>query len=397
MNKTWSIILIVIASIAILGGTFWFFEMRTPAVQESQTSAPVQKTPTDVPTTTPKTESVQKKAPEAVTSPVQSSEKVEAPKDALVTEPTSIEENPTPLLIAEEQSEENLMPPPISPILSNGSLRLPPLSAGVGALPVPSLQAESKPTLETTTEEPTSVTETPVSTQPLQKEEEAKPLLEKPSSMPTTSAVEVMEEAAPNGDIVKPDIQAQKEPVMETSEVVVEPEPELTSAEESFTPIPKMPTSVETKSEIETEVQKLEANLSISFLNFNYPGANKSFAASFDFLVHQDAFAYGGTLEVGKVTSLNELQVSLLGKLVWTLGKHSEVTFPLSISLGPTMFYDTDISWGLTAKLNAGVNYAVTDSIWFFYSVGVGYQLNVTDMVHRFVLEPMRIGVGIRF
>lgn len=386
MNRTWSIILIVVACIAILGGTYWFFEMRTPAVQESQTSDPVDTTPSEILTAAPKTEPAQTKPLVAPASPTPSSE-----QPIRTEEPVIEEEKPSEVSIAEVQREETQMPPPISPIISNGSLRLPPLSAGIGALPVSYMQKEEGPLPEKAVEE------------------EGLPV-EMPSTIATTSAVEVTQEGVPENEAVEQILGTQEavivpevavaeeipieEPVIET----VEPEIVAKEAEqESFIPIPKAPTITETKSEIDVETLNREGTLSVSFLNFNYPGANKVFSANFDFLIHQDSFAYGGTLEVGRITNLNELQVSLLGKVVWTLGGENEVTFPLSISLGPTMFYDTDVSWGLTARINAGINYEITDSLWFFYSVGAAYQLNITDMAHRFVLEPMRMGFGIRF
>jgi len=158
--------------------------------------------------------------------------------------------------------------------------------------------------------------------------------------------------------------------------------------------------------ETEEEKTALEASLSVSFLDYNFPtdfsSTQKGFNVSLDVMNQKDVFGWGGTLEVGKPSSLDVVQISLLGKATWRLGK-DVVTFPLSISLGPTLFIDSTAStttteFGMKAKLSAGVTYAISESFRMFYAVGVGVTYNFQDSTSfRFVLEPIRVGVGFSF
>ena len=148
--------------------------------------------------------------------------------------------------------------------------------------------------------------------------------------------------------------------------------------------------------ETKNDKTSIDASLSVSFLDYNFP--DKGFNVSLDVMSQKEVFGWGGTLEIGKVGT--DVQISLLAKAAWRLGKGA-VTYPLSISLGPTLFVDSatnDTGFGLKAKIGAGVTYAISESFRFFYAVGVGATYNFQDSSSlRFVLEPIRVGVGFSF
>ncbi|MFA6682066.1 MAG: hypothetical protein WCS35_08535 [Sphaerochaeta sp.] len=145
----------------------------------------------------------------------------------------------------------------------------------------------------------------------------------------------------------------------------------------------------------------LEASISVSFLDYYFSPVEKSFNINLDLMSQKEAFGWGGTFEVGKMPSTDILQVSLLAKATWKMGKGDVVTFPLSVSLGPTLLYDLtakSTEFGMKAKLNAGVTYAISESFRMFYAVGIGATYNFQESSSfRFVIEPIRIGVGFSF
>ncbi|MGB4407907.1 MAG: hypothetical protein WBI82_13675 [Sphaerochaeta sp.] len=395
MNKTWSIILIVVAIIVVLGGTYWYFGMQKPITQKETTpSTTVEAVMAQVPTT--KGIPVISADTKGDTPPVK--QNVETKEVAA--------ENPSTTKPAEEIQKETLpaelpkqlkqLPAPIAPTIS---MR--------GGFSLPTFEPRDKE----------AVAETGTRTSVLASEElYAKAEV---SDLPTEEVAE---------EVVVVVIAGEKEPkpIVEVSEVQTElpssaeqegekpdsiqekaPEEESVPPAVAVTPpVVKILRSKTTLAEEKPAEEKpaREASLSVSFLDYNFPNdfssPQKGFNVSLDVMSQKEVFGWGGTLEVGKTSSPDIVQISLLGKASWSLGK-DVVTFPLSISLGPTLFIDSTASttgFGMKAKLSAGVTYAISESFRMFYAVGVGATYNFQDSSSfRFVLEPIRVGVGFSF
>jgi hypothetical protein len=188
--------------------------------------------------------------------------------------------------------------------------------------------------------------------------------------------------------------------------VGIQPEAEQeTPATETPQPVAMLRSeTISTEEMATTDKPALEANLSVSFLDYNFPAdfssSEKGFKVSLDVLSQNEVFGWGGTLEAGKNTKTDVVQISLLGKAVWRLGR-GIVSYPLSVSLGPTIFIDSTANtteFGIQARFGAGATYAISESFRMFYAVGVGATYNFQDSSSfRFVLEPIRVGVGFSF
>ena len=161
-------------------------------------------------------------------------------------------------------------------------------------------------------------------------------------------------------------------------------------------PVPSAPTA--NIPEIEKE-NTPEMVLSISFFDKQLDPFANGIQANLDLTGSVDSFVWGGSLEFGMVyETTNRIYASLLGKAIWTLGKGT-VTFPLSIALGPTLFYDSNSSftWGVSAEAMAGIRYMLTDSFSLFASTGITYQMEIPSFAGHWIIQPLQLGVGFRF
>ncbi|MDY0287376.1 MAG: hypothetical protein RBR15_00965 [Sphaerochaeta sp.] len=385
MNKTWSIILIVVALLVILGGTYWYFGMQKPKTQE------VPKPTTVVEAAKPMVGEGKGKGGTAALA------KTEPPLPKLSespAEPKPVDSEPVPA---------KPMPAPIAPsIVKGGGFVLPTLGTkGDAKEPDSTTSVLAREALAPKAE---------VSTPPVAEEvvilPEPEPVVAGPAIEEETIPEPVEEVVVPESPVVA---KVEDEPIppvveQEIPEVVVdEPAAEVMEpAPVETIPIAESPIAEEPKPK--DEKATIKAGLSVSFLDYNFPkefsSSEKSFNVNMDLMSHKDTFGWGGALEVGKNTTTNIMQISLLAKAEWTLGK-GEVTFPLSISLGPTLFIDTTLdttAFGMKAKLGAGVTYTISESFRIFYAVGAGAIMNFKDSTSlRFVLEPIRVGIGFSF
>ncbi|HKM08081.1 MAG TPA: hypothetical protein VJ869_13965 [Sphaerochaeta sp.] len=393
MNKTWSIILIVVACIGVLGGTYWYFGMQEPKKVETPTPFAV-------------VEPAKEQSPAAKESPI---EGPRAKAEPLLPKATAaLEESPvTPASQAKpaavETVQESLpeetpnvkpIPSPIAPTISKG---------GLLGLPIFGSGLENE-TVEK--EKPTSVLAN-----------EALPVKEDAGTLPA------IEEKKPNL-VAKESVEQQELPLIaeNSSEtlpqdvqlsVVTEkptealPEVELKDPSSAVATPPALKIlrsgTALVGDETKSGKASIDASLSVSFLDYSFPqdftSPDKGFNISLDVMSQKEVFGWGGSLEFAKFGA-SDIQISLLAKAVWSLGK-GVVTYPLSISLGPTLFLDSatnDTGFGLKAKIGSGVTYAISESFRFFYAIGVGATYNFQDSSSlKFVLEPIRVGVGFSF
>lgn len=377
MNKTWSIILIVVACIVVLGGTYWYVGAQKPLTDETTIEQPIQ-------------QQVPEKAkpamqPSAAKETVQPEKQVPAVAENKASTPVS----PQPAVKAKATAPvvTTTLPPPVAPIVKKGVFALPTLGEN--------LQKEEAA--------PTPVLVEKVV--PLQAEatigQEVLPVLAEQTPAPSAEV-----EQAPL-EMAGPVQEAEAAPIREEIPVIepVQAEPIALAPVQMSTPLPPPPTAAKPLVyEEPTEKQaSLDASISVSFLDYSFPKEftplDRGFNVQVSLLHQNESLGYGGVLEVGKVGT-DQLQVSLLGKVSWSLGKGA-VTFPLSISLGPTFFHDTTTNangFGMKAKLTGGVTYAISDSFRIFYEVGVASTYNFKESTSfRLALEPIRVGVGFSF
>ncbi len=414
MNKTWSIILIVVAIIVVLGGTYWYFGMQKPITQKETTSSTT-------------VEAVMAQVPTAKGIPVISADtKGDTPpvkqnietKEASAAGPSTtkpaegIQKDP---LTAEIPKQLKQLPAPIAPTISmRGGFSLPTFDprdkdavAETGTR-TSVLASEELPAKAEVSDLPTEEVAEEVVV--IAGKKEPQPIVgvsEVQTELPGSAEQEgekpdSIQEKAPEEGKLPP--VAQEEPVVSQPEEVQSTPPAVAVTP----PVVKILRSKTTLAEEKPAEEKpaREASLSVSFLDYNFTNdfssTQKGFNVSLDVMSQKEVFGWGGTLEVGKPSSLDIVQISLLGKATWSLGK-GVVTFPLSISLGPTLFIDSTAStttaeFGMKAKLSAGVTYAISESFRMFYAVGVGATYNFQDSSSfRFVLEPIRVGVGFSF
>ncbi len=345
MNRTWSVVLIIVACLLVLSGTYWYVVVRDKPSQ----SAVVQ--PEE-----PKTQ-----VPEAVGStpiPEQSEPEVEETKPT--TPATSTEEVIEAVDISKalelvevviEQPTQKMLPlsPPVDPLIAQGILRLPKQDAVSVDIPFAPPATEKKDAIA-----------------------ESEPILQE---IPMVAA----EEPAPSGEAPLEE-QEEKQGAEEVKETI--------TLVPSSPVAPAIPTS-----RVEFDPQPLSWSIgtSVSFIDYQWPDAYKGFDVQLDVLKHTDSlFQFGGTMEYARVNS--QSQISVLAKAQWIFRSDKTISLPVSISLGPTFFLGTSSGLGLTAKVQGGFSYALTDFLRFFYQAGIQAQWAITDAKFTVALEPMRIG-----
>ncbi|MGH0052831.1 MAG: hypothetical protein ACQ5SW_05535 [Sphaerochaetaceae bacterium] len=342
MNKTWSVVLIVIAVLAVAAGTYWYVEFRPLAnqgqteqatgMEQIQHSNSIQ--PRILPDSSPSTETEERS--QSTESPIQN------PPSIPVMKATSQQ-------ITEAKHQEiKPMPLPVDPLIASGVFKLPkprgPVVTIPFALPETVDIAHAKGLLEEKPGIPLSIEEVPK-----KKEEQEELTL----------------------------------PEAETQTVVLIPRtPSMTSSEVAFDP----------------ESFAWSINSSVSFIDYQFPGTVKGFDIQVDLLKRgEGSFMFGGALEYGKVG--NDHELSVLGKVQWTFRGDSPLSFPLSISIGPTFLFTNSggNEFGLTGKIQGGISYALTEWVRVFYEAGVQAQWIITENDFSLQLEPMRIGFGFSF
>nr|WP_319472750.1 hypothetical protein [uncultured Sphaerochaeta sp.] len=347
MNKIWSVVLIVIAVLTVAAGTYWYMEFR-PLAGQSGTEQTTTSEQTD------KRETIQ--APQA--SPAQNIEPKQAteiPPELMQRTKEAVQETPIPSMpVMKEEAKQSViqitepMPLPVDPLIKNGILKLPRPRGPVVQVPFA----------------PPRVAGT---------DQDEKGLMEQ-----ATPVLELEEEPRKKEEQV-----ALPLPEEETQKVVLKPS------------IPSAATSAITFDE---EAFQWSINSSVSFLDYQFPGSDKGFDIQVDLLRHTEgAFKFGGTLEYAKVGGDHE--ISVLGKVQWNLRDDKPLSFPLSVSLGPTFIIPSSGSneFGVTGKIQGGISYALTEWMRVFYEAGVQAQWIITTNGFNIQLEPMRIGFGFSF
>ncbi len=356
MNKTWSITLIVVASLIVLGGTYWYFGMQKPQTQSLPAS-------------------------EASRAPLQ--QDTGSSSEDLAEQPRLQPAGEAKKGLSEpEQKKKESTKPTITP-----------KSASPSVLENPSVETEGPKAAEGETSTPKlsdAVLPAQSPTQPLVGDTQKERMKDDLSS----------QAEVPGARIPPPPVSnlTSKTTSQETATRTAPP-----PVTRSAPPPPGAHLTSKTTRLEEEEKRTREIQLSISSLDRNFSEKfkplEKSFSTSVGLISQREVFGWGAELEVGKYSNSNSVQLSVLAKAGWNLGQ-GEVTFPLFISLGPTLFFNGagGTGFGIKAKLSSSASYAIADSYRFFYTVGVGATYDFTDSTSfRFVLEPLRIGVGFSF
>lgn len=374
MNKTWSVILIVVASILVLGGSFWYLSTQRLSPDTLSTTPAVILDPLPL----------EKEVPVV--------QKVDPPQEVL---PPVNEEPP--------QVSLRPLPKPVAPLISQtGTFSLPtllfkgedsePIQVGRSSVLAP-IGKEVQPTLKQETLQPLT---------PLQEEIQISTYTEQPQPELVTPIEEEADEVVIQEVEIEESI---SEPVLSSIEQVprveelVLPQSEPLLQEPFFSEIPT-PFLEET----EQNEYPLELDLSVSFLDYTLArplsSTKKGFNVSISLMQTPKPLGLGVELELAKRDSGSEsLQFSLLGKATAQVGK-GVVTFPLSISLGPSLLYNPSQAkpeFALMGKLGFGVRYEISDTFRIFYAVGAGATYFFDSQSFKFTVEPMRIGIGFSF
>ncbi|WP_320123056.1 hypothetical protein [uncultured Sphaerochaeta sp.] len=347
MNKIWSVVLIVIAVLTVAAGTYWYVEFRPLAGQRG-----TEQTATSEQTGKSETIQVPEVSPAQYVEPKQATE---LPPELMQRPEEPVQEPPTPSMpVMREEAKQSViqvtepMPLPIDPLIKNGILKLPRPRGPVVQVPF------APPRVAGTDQEEKGLME------------KAAPVLgleEEPRKKEEQMVLPLPEE--------------------ETQKVILKPS------------TPSVATSAVTFDE---EAFQWSINSSVSFLDYQFPGSDKGFDIQVDLLRHTEgAFRFGGTLEYAKVGG--DQEISVLGKVQWNLRDDKPLSFPLSVSLGPTVIIPSSGSneFGVTGKIQGGVSYALTEWMRVFYEAGVQAQWVITANDFTIQLEPMRIGFGFSF
>jgi hypothetical protein len=192
-------------------------------------------------------------------------------------------------------------------------------------------------------------------------------------------------------------VATEEKPVTAAPQATATTEPLATETPKQEVKNPETPS--ETTSPIEKD-KNLEMTLAVSFFDRQLGDFSKGIQGSIDLMSTGTPLSLGGSLQAGLIQeSSDRFYASLLGKITWTLGKGT-VTFPLSISLGPTAFFDftNPITWGFSSEAMAGIKYMLTDTFGLFTSVGITYQAEFASTFEsHWIVQPLKLGVTIKF
>lgn len=364
MNKTWSVVLIILACLGVLSGSYWYFVLR-PATSTTEqieaASVPVQKQ-SAAPSGQPPASTVNNQ-------PVPQVPEVKPKQEA--TEPLEAGKQEPIVEVGIEQPVVGVsspLPPPIDPLLLSGLLKLPVPSAP--KVPVPF--AVREPLVQASTEVATKEETPSADVQPI----------------PVEPAV-IIEETP---EMVVPETKAPQE---EPSAIEVAPESEKVVLTPSVPQTPVIPT---TRVEIDPQPLTWTIGTAVSFANFGLPLplTHNGFSVQVDILKHTDTlFSFGGALEYGQIDG--DSYLSVLAKGQWTFREDRAFNIPVSVSLGPTFLMGTSNEFGLSAKVLGGFSYEIVRNLRFFYQAGIQAQWVITKPDFTLTLEPMRVGFSYSF
>ncbi len=109
---------------------------------------------------------------------------------------------------------------------------------------------------------------------------------------------------------------------------------------------------------------------------------------------HGELFSWGGGLAFGK--NATDWQLDLLASGRWTFEPQAKFSYPLTISLGPSVRFSSPVAFGLVARVTGGVTFTITDHISLFYEAGLSMRWYLED-TPSFGFEPARIGFSYSF
>lgn len=357
MNKTWSVVLIILACLTVLSGTYWYFAMRSET-QTVEQGEPVQTQHLESSVQSQAAPTLEDTAEPAL--PVEPMQEVQEVQPVEAVQQQTIVEVPIQMPVMDDTAP---LPPPIDPLIQSGLLKLPTSSAP--SVPIPFAAPQPLVRASTTTETPKEEPVAPDTDDEIVLDEE--PIAEKPEVM----ALEAEEPVAP---------------IAGESEKVV------------LTPIvPQTPQIPTNRVQIDPEPLNWTIGAAISFANFDLPSLNNNgFSFQVDVLKHTDTLlSFGGALEYGQVDGNSYL--STLAKGQWTFREDKAFNIPVSVSLGPTFLFETNTEFGLTAKASAGFSYEIVKDLRFFYQAGIQARWMITKNDFTVSLEPMHIGFSYSF
>ena len=148
--------------------------------------------------------------------------------------------------------------------------------------------------------------------------------------------------------------------------------------------------------EKETQEQFWNAELRVSAVSLALPSFK---GEGFDFELgllhrHDELFSWGGGLAAGK--NATDWMLDLVGSARWTFAPQATFSYPLTISLGPSVLFSATPAFGLVARVSGGVNFKITDSFSLFYELGLSGRWYLGDDF-SFAFEPARIGFSYSF
>ena len=357
MNKTWSVVLIILACLTVLSGTYWYFAMR-PETQTVEQGEPVQTQHLEPSVQSQEAPTLEDTAEPAL--PVEPMQEVQEVQPVEAVQQQTIVEVPIQMPVMDDTAP---LPPPIDPLIQSGLLKLPTPSAP--SVPIPFAAPQPLVRASTKTETPKEELVAPDTDDEIVLDEE--PIAEEPEVM----ALEAEEPVAPIAG--------------ESEKVVLTPIAPQT---------PQIPTN---RVQIDPEPLSWTIGAAISFANFDLPSLNNNgFSFQVDVLKHTDTlFSFGGALEYGQVDGNSYL--STLAKGQWTFREDKAFNIPVSVSLGPTFLFETNTEFGLTAKVSAGFSYEIVKDLRFFYQAGIQARWMITKNDFTVSLEPMHIGFSYSF
>jgi hypothetical protein len=356
VNKIGWVTLILITCVVIAGGVYWYYEFRPVGRLFSKPVAPIE----SVATTQARVE--QTRAAE--------------PKEEQVSKPTFEqalpEEEPVVTTAAPAQDKEVAdEQPEIKP-------------AAISA-PAAVKEERAEPVVTTLPEKPETRTPNAIDIQ------QAIPLLQKASApSPPSKEIEVptvAKEAPADRPVVVQEEEIPPNPVIEEPQVVVieehdsdladeEPEVTIIHVEEPLPPVEVEKDPLTIMGGKERELQDLgTVDISLQLAALTLPASTGDFTGEVQVLVrHKDSpLSLGGTIGVGKKGT--QVRLNTLFTATYTFKAEETFSFPLYLSLGPSLILGSPFDWGFMIEAGAGVSLALlpdNPNFRFFVKAGAG-------------------------
>lgn len=158
-------------------------------------------------------------------------------------------------------------------------------------------------------------------------------------------------------------------------------------------PAPPVPTP-RVESESKDNEWLVGAKISIAHLDLPSFGTT-GFGLEVDFMRHhRGLFSWGASLVVAK--QAENWNLDLLANARWTPAVGEKLSFPLTLSLGPSVRVSPTVDIAVAVRAQGGISYALTQNLSLFYEAGIGARYG---MKQGFTagLEPVKIGFSYAF